>query len=580
MNKRLLPFRVSLLILVVGFFVLHPARLLSQQVSPPRAGLPHAHSQDGIYIVFPFENVGASARLDWIGEGLEELTIQWLSNTGQSVYSHEGRLNEMDRYGLPSTAKLSRATMLHVAQELDADYIVFGNFSSDGNTLTVTARIMRVDPVGLLPVVRESDALETLMDLQSKVIWKLLTTLDHNYYLSFSEFNKRRRQLRLDAFEQYIHGLLATEDEPRIRYLKEAARLEPDWPEPAYALGEVYYARNDCAAALPWFARIPTTHDRSVEAVFATGVCQWRMNHPEKAEQLLAGLQSSLQNSTVSGADLPEILNNLALAQARQGNMAAALTTLGRARDIDPDEDDYPFNLGLLALRQSEWVTASTHFAEAVHREPDNAEDFAFLIYSLDKAGKKADAEQQRVLSVEEFGDKGLPALKLDGKPDSLNRYERIKPELDISTLRLDFQVPRVQHLTNASTTSPAKDSPAQFIRHGRQEMNAGRLDAAEQEFRAALAADPKNASGHRELAEIYRRRGRLDEAVQELKSSLASRDSAAVRVVLARIYLEQKKPNLARSEVEKAVKLAPNYPDAKELLDHLDKGKSTGGAK
>ncbi len=273
MNKRPLPFRLSLLILVVGLFVLYPARLFSDQVSPPRAGCRTPHSQDGIYIVFPFENVGAPARLDWIGEGLEELTIQWLSNSGQSVYSHEGRLNEMDRYGLPSTAKLSRATMLHVAQELDADYIVFGNFSSDGNDLTVNARIMRVDPVGLLPVVRESDALETLMDLQSKVIWKLLTTIDHNYYLSLSEFNKRRRQLRLDAFEQYIHGLLATEDEPRIRHLKEAARLEPDWPEPAYALGEVYYARNDCAAALPWFARIPTTHDRSVEAVF----CHWRL---------------------------------------------------------------------------------------------------------------------------------------------------------------------------------------------------------------------------------------------------------------------------------------------------------------
>ncbi|HUN63474.1 MAG TPA: tetratricopeptide repeat protein, partial [Candidatus Sulfotelmatobacter sp.] len=56
------------------------------------------------------------------------------------------------------------------------------------------------------------------------------------------------------------------------------------------------------------------------------------------------------------------------------------------------------------------------------------------------------------------------------------------------------------------------------------------------------------------------------------------SRDSAAVRTTLARVYLEQKKPDLARSEVQKAIKLAPNYPEAKELLEHLEKSKATGG--
>ncbi len=580
MNKRLLPLRLSLLVILIAVSVLLPIGLFSQQSASSTPALLHSHSQEGIYLVFPFENVGAPARLDWIGEGLEELTIQWLSNSGQQVYSHQGRLNEMDRYGLPSTAKLSRATMLHVAQELDADYIVFGNFSSDSKSLTINARVMRVDPVGLLPVVRETAPLETLMELQSKVIWKLLSTNDHNYYLSLSEFSKRQRPLRLDAFEQYIRGLLSTEDEARIRYLKEAARLEPDWPEPAYALGEVYYTRNDCGSALPWFARVPATHDRSVEAVFSTGVCQMRMNHADKAEQVFTGLQTGLQHNTVSGADLPEILNNLAIAQAHQGNLPAALTALGRARDIDPDEDDYPFNLGLLALRQNEWITASTHFAEAVQREPDNAEDFAFYLYALDKAGKKVETDQQRIMAVEEFGEKGLPSLKVDGKPDSLIRYERMKLEMDTTTLRLDLQAPHSQQVANGSPVLPTKDSPAQYIRHGRQEMGAGRLDAAEQEFRAALAADPRNASGHRELAEVYRRRGKLDEAVQELKLSLAARDSAAVRVVLARVYLEQKKPELARVEVEKAVKLAPNYPEAKELLEHLDKGKSTGGAK
>jgi Tfp pilus assembly protein PilF len=48
---------------------------------------------------------------------------------------------------------------------------------------------------------------------------------------------------------------------------------------------------------------------------------------------------------------------------------------------------------------------------------------------------------------------------------------------------------------------------------------------------------------------------------------------------MLARIYLDQKKPDLARTEVERAVKLAPNYAEAKKLLEHLQNSKPNGGA-
>jgi tetratricopeptide (TPR) repeat protein len=586
MKKRPQRLRVCFSGFVVAILILCPLRLASQQTNSTLPPQSHPHPKEGIYLVFPFENAGAPPRLDWIGEGLEELTIQWLSNSGHAVYSHDGRLNEMDRSGLPSAAKLSRATMLHVAQEMDADFVVFGTFTSDAQTLTVNARVMRVSPVALLPAVREGGPLETLMDLQSKVIWRLLTTNDRNYYLSQAEFNKLQRPLRLDAFEQYIRGLLANDDEVRMRDLKEAARLEPEWPEPAFALAQAYYARNDCASALPWYARIPATHERSVEAVFATGVCRLRMSQPDKAEQVFTSLQQVLQSGGLSGADLPEILNNLALAEIRQGNYPAATSALGRAGEIDPDEDDYPFNLGLLTLQQNELGAAATHFANAVNREPDNAEDLAFLIYTLDKVGKKTEADEQRAVAVEAFGEKGLPSLKIDTKADSLNKFERVKRELDTTTLRLDLEDPR-ERKVNAGTATGAdvseaamKESPAQYVRHGRQELNAGRLDAAEQEFRAALALDPNDASAHRDLAEIDRRHGKLEAAVEELKLSLAARDSAAARVVLARIYLEQKKTDLARAEVEKAVKLAPNYAEAKALLEHLQQGKAAGVAK
>lgn len=579
MEKRRQWHRNLGLILFGGLLFLSPGTTLGQQSAAPASGRSLSLPQNGVFLVFPFENAGTSSRLDWIGEGLEELTIQELSAAGQQVYSHEGRLDEMDRAGLPPNAKLSRATMLHIAQDLDADYVVFGNFTSNSTSLTVSARVLRVNPVALLPAVRETGPLDSMMNLYTRVTWRLLTSIDHNFPLNLAEFSKLQRVLYLGAFEHYIRGLLANDDETRIRDLKEAVRLEPNWPDPAFSLGQVYFTRNDCASALPWFARVPPTNERSVEAIFATGVCDLRLNQPDKAEKVFSRLHEDLKLNMVNGADLPEILNNLALALARQGKLGPAIPSLSRARDLDPDEDDYPFNLGLLSLQNSDLTAATAQFRDAIEREPDNPEDRAFLIYSMEKAGKKDEAAEARDSALEAFGPNGLPALKLDGKPESLAKYQRVSRELDTTALRMQLATPVAPSTATAESATPI-DAAVAHIRRGRQELGAGRLDTAEKEFRAALAADPKNALAHRELADISRRRGKLDEAVQELQTSLALRDSAMGRVMLARIYLEQKRPELARAEVEKAVKLAPNYAEARQLLEHLEKSKPTGGAR
>jgi tetratricopeptide (TPR) repeat protein len=543
-----------------------------QQSAAHRASSPAVGTQ--IYLVFPFENAGASPRLDWLGEGLEELTILRLSAAGESVYSHSGRINELDRYGLPPGAKLSRATMLRIAEDLDVDYVLFGSFSSDGTRLTVESRILRVNPPTLLPVTRESGPLDTLMDLQTKLAWRALSSNNRSYPFSLAEFSKKQRPLRLDAFEHYVRGLLANEDEVRLRELREAARLEPDWPEPDFWLGEVYFSRRDCNSALPWYARIPKEHDRYAEAVFATGVCRLLLSQPDRAEEVFTSLRESLRESgaaehsnVVAGGDLPEILNNLALAKARLGDVTGAQTDLQRAADLDPDEDDYPVNLGLLALQANDAGNAAGYFREAMEREPDNPEDRALLIFALDKAGRQPEAEQERVSAVEMFGPNGLPALHLDANSDTLTHMARIKTELDTTSLRQEIKPAEPSML---ASSAPSTDSAEGLIRRARQELSAGHVDAAQTDFKAALAIDGSNSSAHRGLADIARRRGKLDEAVIQLQAALQSRDNAVVRVALARIYLEQKKTALARTEVQRALKLAPNYTEAKELLDRL----------
>src|SRR3989440_10235882 len=276
-------FSARYLVLFFVVVVLGTVSVAAQQSAPPpRTGTAAAYQQR-IYLVFPFENAGASPRLEWLGEGLEELTIERLSGAGEQVYSHAGRLAELERNGLLRSSKLSRATMLHIGEDLDADFVVFGRFTASGNSLTIESRILKVNPARLLPVLREAGTLDSLMDLHSRLVWRMLSGNDHNYSQSLAEFIKRQRPLRLDAFEHFIRGLLANEDDARLRELREAARLEPEWPEPDFALGEIYFARRDCDSALPWYARVSKTHNHYVEAVFATGVCRLLLGQPDHA---------------------------------------------------------------------------------------------------------------------------------------------------------------------------------------------------------------------------------------------------------------------------------------------------------
>jgi TolB-like protein len=232
-------FVISCTILVSGAVVLAPVLAQKSNLIVPATMATGAStsarsvsseaSPSGIYLVFPFENAGASSRLDWLSEGIEELTIQRLSAAGQQVYTHAGRTEELDRSGLPPSAKLSRASMLRIAQNMDADFVVFGRYLSDGQSLTIESQILRISPIRLLPAIHERGSLTSLMELHLKMLWRLLAANDHAYSRSFEEFSKAQRPLRLDAFEHYIRGLLANEDDARLRELR-GARIEPQWP--------------------------------------------------------------------------------------------------------------------------------------------------------------------------------------------------------------------------------------------------------------------------------------------------------------------------------------------------------------
>jgi len=86
-----------------------------------------------------------------------------------------------------------------------------------------------------------------------------------------------------------------------------------------------------------------------------------------------------------------------------------------------------------------------------------------------------------------------------------------------------DLSLPMLRVATSKIASSGA------LLRRGERAGKAGRLDLAEQAFRAAIAADPRNAEAAANLGITLANLGRLEEAQRSLEQSLALDDRSAI---------------------------------------------------
>ena len=269
---------------------------------------------------------------------------------------------------------------------------------------------------------------------------------------------------------------------------------------------------------------------------------------------------------------MPEVLNNLAIAEERLGKAREAELEFKRAAQIDPEEVDYRFNQALAKFRGDDPAAAIEPLRELLRLEPDDPEAWALLVAALEKSGRGSEAASERDAAARETG-KALPALK----PETLARMDRVKTRLDIAALR-EFAEPAGERASAGSSSAALAISGRQLhLKRGRQYLAAGKLDEAQREFSEVLAQLPHDAAAHQGLAEAYRRKGKLEDAIGELRAALETRDDAAARTMLARLYLEQKKPDEARAQLRLALKLAPGYTEARALLDKLGSKQGSG---
>jgi len=392
-------FRIGLLITCAVILTAAIAKLslaAKSNSAPAASGSPDI----GTLLVFPFDNDSRVASLDWLGEGLAEVTTERLQDRNLSLLSRQDRLAALEKIGLPDSARFSHATIVKIATEADADAVVFGRFISDGKTLTLEARVLRLSPPWLSAPLTQSGTLENLFRLHARLTWQILCALAQKNCLppganmDESSFAAPPPSLRSDALQNFVRGTIALDDDSRLRTLREAARLEPAWDRPQFELGQLYFMRRNCDAALPWYSHVPPSRPDGAEAAFNTGICHLLQNDATRAESVFSGLQERSRGTDAKDRlpDMPEVRNNLGVAHLRAGKLVEAAAEFERAAALDEEEPDYWFNVGIAKLVAKQPAAAVPPLERALKNDPKDKDVRALLISTLESLGRSSDA--------------------------------------------------------------------------------------------------------------------------------------------------------------------------------------------
>lgn len=482
-----------------------------------------------IVLVVPFENRSKAPGLEWVGDSFPEIIGQTLSRSRLFVVARQDRLYAFDRLGIPASVRPSRATLLRIAQEMDVDYVVSGTYDYDGRNFSARAQVIDAKRYKLSPEVAESGPIAQTIEVETSLAGGVSRELEK--LGGAPAVHPVDYTLRLDALENYVKGISATDVVQRIRLLKEAVRLAPNNAPSLLALGKTYFDNRDYEQASTTLARVPKSDPAASEANFFLGLSQYFQGNYQAAEEAF--------KFTANRMPLIEVFNNLGVAEARRGNKQA-LELFERAASADARDAGYRFNLAIALYRSGDQARAIRELKTLVTEHPQDAEAKTFL-----------------------------QALTGSASPAQRLPLERVKRNYDESAYRqLALEMENVAEMKHAEL-SGQKHAEA-HVNRGNELLLQGSPDQAENEFREAIVLDPTNALAHAGLAEVLEGRNELVAARNEATAANRLGLSAQAFLVLARVEMKSGKSDLASDMVARALKIEPQNPRALELQKQL----------
>lgn len=509
-------------------------------------------------LVIPFENPSREARIYWLSEASSVLLADDLNALGADAITRDERLEAFDALQVPPLASLSHATVIRLGQVLGASHVVVGSLALAGDDISVRARNIRLDTGQFQTEVMESGRLGDVLTVFERVARRLAP--------ASGAVATRPLAARpsLQVFENYIKGLLAGSVSAQVGFLEAALALDSDFDRARLALWSAYQDDGNPGRALIEATAVPAGSPSYTRARFSAALSLIQLKRLEDAFSTLKTLSDRSPTAAV--------LNNLGVVQLRRASALQkerASDFFTRAVNLDADHPDYYFNLGYAYWAEKNGQAAISWLREAVRRNPADGEAHAVLGAALQAAGSTTEAARERELATQlsstyaEWAKR--PAEKGSDPFSAVPRgLERLEESFSVSTLR------RVDVALLASGQQEQKELAAFHLDRGRRFFEQGNDREAEADLRRTLFLSPYQAEAHLLMGRIHLRTGRTTDAIDAFKISLWSEETAAAHLALAEAYLQTRNVDAGRLEAQRALAMAPNSAEAKNLLQKL----------
>ena len=519
-----------------------------------------------VIMVFPLENMSGNASLGWMSEGIAELLATRLASPTRYILQRSERNAAYEQLGLPLETPLTLASEYKVAQTLGATIAVVGRFTLAGDQLTTRVQWFDVPGLSLSHPIVMTGKLTELDDLETRLAWELLRSQDKEAVTGTEQqFGNRFPDVRLDAFESYVRGILSTDSKSRINFLRVSNRLNPRDHRAAFALGHYYFEQEAYTDSARWLQILGAGDRDYAESLFLLGIDEYYLGHYASAEAALKKLAGIVP--------LGEVFNNLGAVELRLGHYDQALAGFTKAYEKEQNDSDYVFNMSLALWHLKKYDQVAEYLHKVLAQEPDDLDAHMLL---AEVSGELGDTETRRSelawVSDHQKDTADDPPGDNNSAHSAHDPSPAIKKEYDGKAFHLlSLAVTRAAQSRLAQKPAQVVESDGKsHLKQGLDLLAAGRLPEAERELNQAVLLLPGSDEASRALGQTYEREGKHTLAATVLETSLKEKDSFQAHLWLARAYVSLEHFEPALKQTQAALRLDPANTEAKDLAERI----------